>query len=54
MGLLSGLKELGLGSLEDTTIIEDKKQEKKADEPVIEKTPEELELEAIFDKMHRI
>ncbi|MBR4515082.1 MAG: DUF2225 domain-containing protein [Lachnospiraceae bacterium] len=50
MGLLSGLKELGLGSLEDTTIIEDKKQEKKADEPVIEKTPEELELEAIFDR----
>ena len=50
MGLLSGLKDLGLGDLENATIIEDKKQEKKSNEPVVEKTPEELEAEAVFDR----
>ena len=50
MGLLSGLGSFGLKEMEEVKIIEDKKQEKKADEPVVEKTPEELELEAIFDR----
>ncbi len=50
MGLLSGLGNLGLGDMEEVTIIEDKKQEKKKDEPVVEKTPEQLELEAIFER----
>ncbi len=51
MGLLDGLGDFGLGSLEDATIIEEAKKEKKADAPVVEKTPEELEREAVFERV---
>ncbi len=51
MGLLSGLSGLGLGKMEEVNIIEDKKNEKKSDEPVVEKTPEQLEKEAVFERV---
>ena len=50
MGLLSGLKKLGLANMEDAEIIEKKDPEKKKAEPVIEKSPEEVEAEAVFEK----
>ncbi len=51
MGLLSGLKNLGLGTMEEVNIIEDKKAAHKSETPVPEKTPEELEQEAVFERV---
>ncbi len=50
MSLFSSLKGFGLGELENTPIIEDGKKDAKAQGPVVEKTPEELEREAVFER----
>ncbi len=50
MGLFSGLKNLGLGDLENTKVIEEKHRVKKETEKPVEKTPEELEAEMVMDR----
>ena len=50
MGLLSGLKKLGLENMEEAKVFEDKKKEKKQEVPKQEQTPEEFEKESIVEK----
>ncbi len=54
MGLFSGMDKFGLGKYKETSsIIEDKKavaENKIAETPIVQRTPEEREAEVLFDK----